>query len=275
MELPEILEDVVMAAPTIQFTDGAAYDRMMGVWSRMVGEVFLDWLNPAPGLTWADIGCGSGAFSNLLAARCAPAKIYGIDPSEAQLTQARKGPAAGIAEFQLGDAMALPYEDNCIDAAAMALVLFFVPDPAKGVAEMKRVVKPGGSVSAYMWDMLGGGVPMQPLYAELGPTGIPAPMPPSVSISTMDAMRAAWMAAGFVDIETRVVSVRRSFADFEEFWAITASSVAARTALDRLSPEALAALKERVRPRMSPAADGTISYDAWCNAIKGRKPQTT
>ena len=263
-----------MAAPTMQFNDGAGYDRMMGVWSRMVGEEFLDWLAPAPGLTWADIGCGSGAFSDLLAARCAPARIYGIDPSDAQLVQARKGPAAGVAEFRQGDAMALPYADNSIDAAAMALVLFFVPDPAKGVAEMNRVVKPGGSVSAYMWDMMGGGVPMQPVYDELGPTGIPAPMPPSAPISRMEAMRAAWMAGGFVDIETRVVSVRRSFADFEEFWAITASSVAARTALDRLSPEALAALKERIRPRMSPAADGTISYDAWCNAIKGRKPTT-
>src|SRR5512137_1710704 len=111
---PKVGKPRPMAAPTIQFNDGAAYDRMMGVWSRMVGEVFLDWLAPAPGLTWADIGCGSGAFSDLLAARCAPAKIYGIDPSEAQLVQARKGLAAGVAEFRQGDAMALPYPDSSI-----------------------------------------------------------------------------------------------------------------------------------------------------------------
>ena len=66
------------------------------------------------------------------------------------MVQASKGPAARIAEFRQGDATALPYPDSSIDAAAMALVLFFVPDPAKGIAEMKRVVKPGGSVSAYM-----------------------------------------------------------------------------------------------------------------------------
>lgn len=260
-----------MATPTVQFNDGAAYDRMMGVWSRMVGEVFLDWLAPSPGLTWADIGCGSGAFSDLLAARCAPAKIYGIDPSEAQLVQARKGPAAGIAEFRPGDAMALPYADNSVDAAVMALVLFFVPDPAKGIAEMKRVVKPGGMVSAYLWDILGGGLPQKPIHAELASAGAAAPMPPNVPISRMDAMQAAWVGAGLEGIESRVITVRRTFKDFEEFWTITTSGTV-RTVIDALAPEVVVALKERVRARLPPAADGTISNGAWVNAIKGRKP---
>ena len=78
--------------------------------------------------------------------------------------------------------------------------------------------------------------------------------------------------AGFEGIESRVITVRHTFADFEEFWGITTSGPVARTALDRLSQEVLAALKERIRLRLPPATDGTISYDAWCNAIKGRKP---
>lgn len=49
--------------------------------------------------------------------------------------------------------MALPCADNGFDAAVMALI-FFVPDPAKGVADMKHVVKPGGAISAYVWDVL-------------------------------------------------------------------------------------------------------------------------
>lgn len=134
----------------MRFNDGATYERMMGVWSRSVGEIFLDWLAPAPGLAWADIGCGSGAFSELVAERCAPARIFGIDPSEAQLAFARAGPAAAVADFRQEDAMALPYPDASMDSVAMALVLFFVPDPAKGVAEMKRAVKPGGTISAYV-----------------------------------------------------------------------------------------------------------------------------
>src|SRR3569623_781765 len=66
----------------IRFDDGAAYERMMGVWSRLVGEVFLDWLSPAPGLDWIDVGCGNGAFTELLVERCAPRAVVGVDPSE-------------------------------------------------------------------------------------------------------------------------------------------------------------------------------------------------
>ena len=72
-----------MAEPAIRFEDGAAYDRGMGRWSLLAGEVFLDWLAPQRGARWIDVGCGSGAFSELLYQRCAPAEVQGIDPSDA------------------------------------------------------------------------------------------------------------------------------------------------------------------------------------------------
>ncbi|MFA6267380.1 MAG: class I SAM-dependent methyltransferase, partial [Pseudolabrys sp.] len=125
-----------MAEPRKVFDDGAAYEAMMGDWSRRVGSVFIDWLQPASGLIWLDVGCGSGAFSALLSERCAPAKIHGVDPSQPQITFARSRTLACPAEFQVGDAQALPFLDRSVDAAVMALVIFFVPNPAKGVAEM-------------------------------------------------------------------------------------------------------------------------------------------
>ena len=148
-----------MAEQTIRFDDGAAYEQMMGIWSRSAGEIFLDWLAPPSGLRWIDVGCGNGAFTELLVERCAPAEVQGIDPSEGQLAFARTRPASRVAEFRQGDAMALPFPADRFDAAVMALVLVFVPDPAKGVAEMVRVVSPGGIVAAYMWDMLGAAFP--------------------------------------------------------------------------------------------------------------------
>src|SRR6266536_2208529 len=147
----------------ILFNDGEIYERTMGVWSRLAGEIFLDWLAPPQGLRWIDVGCGSGAFTELLVQRCAPAEALGIDPSEAQLAFARARPMAHGAEFVLGDAMALPFASGRFDAAVMALVIFFVPDPAKGVAEMARVVRPGGIVASYAWDILGGGFPFHPV----------------------------------------------------------------------------------------------------------------
>ena len=120
----------------IRYDDGVAYERMMGTWSRSAGEIFLDWLAPARGLRWIDVGCGSGAFTELLVERCAPMEVEGIDPSEAQLSFARARPVGRIAKFHRGDALALPFSEARFDAAVMALVIFFVPDPAAGVAEM-------------------------------------------------------------------------------------------------------------------------------------------
>ena len=156
-----------MAESQIRYDDGAAYERMMGAWSRIAGENFLDWLVPPPGLRWIDIGCGSGVFTELLVDRCAPAEVQGVDPSEAQLSFARTRPAARVAKFGQGDATTLPFASGRFDAAVMALVISFVPDPAKGVAEMVRVVRPGGMVAAYVWDMLGGGYPLDPIHVEL------------------------------------------------------------------------------------------------------------
>src|SRR5688572_14989368 len=136
-------------AEIIRFDDGAAYERMMGTWSRLAGEIFIDWLAPKPGLRWIDIGCGNGAFTELLVERCAPAEVQGIDPSEGQLAFARTRPAARGAEFHRGDASTIPFSEDRFDAAVMALVIFFVTDAAKGVAEMVRVVCPGGTVAAY------------------------------------------------------------------------------------------------------------------------------
>ena len=187
-----------MAQESIRFDDGAAYERGMGSWSRLAGQIFLDWLAPASGLRWVDVGCGSGAFTELLVQRCAPAVIQGIDPSEAQLTFARTRPAARDAKFLQGDAMALPFEDGRFDAAVMALVIFFVPEPAKGVAEMARVVRPGGTIAAYAWDMAGGGFPFDPIHAELRALGVTPPLPPSPDASRLveKSHRSAWTGAG-------------------------------------------------------------------------------
>ena len=71
-----------MPESQIRFDDGAAYERGMGAWSRLAGEIFLDWLAPHSDLRWIDIGCGNGAFTELIVERCAPAEIQAIDASE-------------------------------------------------------------------------------------------------------------------------------------------------------------------------------------------------
>ena len=263
-----------MAEHQIRFEDGAAYERMMGVWSRLTGDIFLDWLAPRPGLRWLDVGCGSGAFSQLLYERCAPAEMRGVDPSEAQLAFARARPAGRLAQFHHGDAMALPFADDSADAAVMALVIFFVPTPARGVAEMARVVAPGGLVAAYAWDMLGGGVPIAPIQAELRAMGLDPPLPPSVGASRLEVLRELWAGAGIEAVKTREIAVTRTFADFDDFWTTTASGGASLVSiLASLAPADLARLRSGVSARLPADGAGRITCSARANAVKGRVPR--
>ncbi len=261
-----------MMTDPIRFDDGAAYERYMGKWSQLAGETFLDWLAPTSGLRWLDVGCGNGAFTEMLVERCAPVSVHGIDPSEAQLVYARTRPASHIAQFRQGDAMALPFPDDAFDAAVMPLVIFFVPNPAKGVAEMARVVCPGGSVTAYAWDMAGGGFPYEALLGEMRALGMAVPVPPSPGASRIDAMRDLWTSAGLNAIETREITVQRTFADFDDYWTTIfgAPSVGAR--LTAMAPEDLALLNARMRARLPADASGRITYSARANAVKGCVP---
>ena len=220
------------------------------------------------------MGCGNGAFTELLVQRCAPTETQGIDPSEAQLTFARTRPAAHRTTFLQGDAMALPFDRDRFDAAVMALVIFFVPDPAKGVAEMARVVRPGGTVAAYAWDMLGGGFPFAPIYAELRALGLTPPLPPSADASRMAALGDLWAGAGLEAIETREITVQRTFPDFEDFWSASMAIGSMRPMQAAMAADDVEQLKKRVHARLSPDATGAVTYQARANAIQGRVPKS-
>jgi len=257
-----------MTERLFRFNDGAAYERMMGTWSRLAGEVFLNWLAPRPGLRWIDIGRGNGAFTELLVDRCAPVEVQAIDPSEAQLAYARARPAARLAQFRQGDAMALPLPS----AAVMALVIFFVPNPAKGVAEMARVVRPGGIVAAYAWDMFDGGFPLDSFRVEMRSMGITLPLPPSADASRVEALQDLWADEGLEEIETRVITVQRTFADFDDFWTTSMGASVGQT-VATMAPGDVEQLKMRMRARLPTDAAGHITYEAHANAIKGRLPR--
>ena len=261
-----------METNAIRFDDGAAYEQYMGKWSQLAGETFLEWLAPKAGWRWLDVGCGSGAFTELIVARCAPSSVHGVDPAEGQLAYARTRAGSRGALFHKGDAMALPFPENTFDAAVMPLVIFFVPDPAKGVAEMARVVCPGGVVAAYAWDMVSRGFPYEALQAEMRGLGIDVPLPPSINASRMDALRELWTGAGLGAVETREISVERTFTDFDDYWRVILGGPSVRAKLMAMTPEELVLLKARMRSRLPTDSTGRITYSARANAIQGRVP---
>ena len=262
-----------MAETQIRFDDGAAYERAMGNWSRRAGSIFLDWLAPPSGLKWIDVGCGNGAFTELIVERCAPADVQGIDPSEDQLAFARKRPAASVAKFSRGDAMSLPFPAHRFDAATMALVISFFPEPMKGVAEMARVVRPGGVVSAYVWDMLGGGYPWQPIRIEMRAMGLDPLTAPNEEVSRIEVLHDLWTRAGLSAVETRDITVQRTFVDFEDFWTTSLLASSARPIIAATAANDIELLKARLRVRLPVDATGRITYSARANAVKGRVPK--
>ena len=219
-----------MAENQIRFEDGAAYEHMMGSLEPARRRDLSRLARATTRLAMGRYRMRQRRITELLIERCTPAEVQGMDPSERQLALARTRPAARAAEFRQGDAMALPFPDDRFDAAVMALVIFFLPEPAKGVAEMARVVCPGGTVAAYAWDMLGGGYPREPIPAEIARWESHPALPQSGEASRIEVMRDLWTDAGLQAIETREISVLRTFADFDDFWTTTlmAPSICAR-----------------------------------------------
>lgn len=245
----------------------------MGKWSQLVGDAFLDWLAPKTGLRWLDVGCGNGAFTELVVERFAPVSVWGIDPSEEQLAYAQTRLSLRGAQFLKADAMAQPFLENTFDVAVMPLVIFFVPDPARGIAEMVRVVGPRGVVAAYAWDMDGGGFPYELLRAELSNLGVAVPMPPSPDASQIDAMRGLWTGAGLSSVETLGITVQRTFADFDDYWETIRGGPSVRLKIAALTPKDLGLLKARMRAHLPGNASGHIICSARANAIRGRVPE--
>jgi SAM-dependent methyltransferase len=156
------------------------------------------------------------------------------------------------------------------DAAIMALVIFFVPDPAKGVAEMVRVVAPGGTVATYAWDMLGGGFPGEPIHAEMRAMGLTPLLSPSAGASRIETLRELWTGSGLDAVETREIAVERNFTDFDEFWTINLMSPNMGPAVAAMARGDAERLKAGVRARLPADAAGRITYAARANAAKGR-----
>ncbi len=262
-----------MAEVKVVFDDAAAYDRLMGPWSRMIGARFIDWLNPPKGLRWLDIGCGAGAFTQIIQHTAAPTAVVGVDPAEAQIAHARI--QAPDAEFQVADAMALPFADGEFDIVTSALVINFIPDRAKALTEMYRVLRPGGLVTAYVWHRAptANDAPFAPIERGLETIGAEVLRPPMRPESTPAGASAALRAAAFSDIAVTLLEATRRFRDFDDYWDTHCVPIAPPgQAIAKLSDQGRQKLRDRMRSILPASDDGSVSYSSRALAFKARKP---
>ena len=260
----------ILKTSATKFDDGVAYEAWMGRWSRIVGEKFLTWLSPPQNLSWIDVGCGNGAFTELIHAKCDPSCIQGVDPSQEQLDVARSRVPSNTIEYKIGTAQALPLEDNIVEVAAMALAINLPPDPREAVAEMMRVTKPGGIVATYMWDIPNGGITMEPIRVALKEMGVDTPIF-GETVTTPENMLELWQAAGLKDVSLTRIDITLSFKDFDEFWTSnTGTENTVVRAIKSLSDIDVETLKAKLRDRLINGSQGGISYGAFTNAVRGQ-----
>jgi SAM-dependent methyltransferase len=258
---------------THTFDDGAAYERFMGRWSHAAGAIFLDWIAPPKDARWLDVGCGTGVFTELVLDRCAPATVIAIDPSAAQIELAQGKPVAQRADFRVADAQALPFADGAFDVVASALVINFISDRARALAEMRRVGRPGGVIAGFVWDFAGSTSPGSPLRRAMRRTGADVPNVPGTETSRLDAIHRLFTQAGLLEIATTTIDATVSFPDFDELWqSQTQSCNPTSKTIAALSESERARLMTALRAELPAGTDGGIAYSARANAIKARVP---
>lgn len=265
------------AGVQVSLAEGLAYERFMGRWSKLTGRLFVDWLEIPPQRRWLDVGCGTGAFTEVILSRCDPMAIVAFDPSERQLAYAFSRPHDNRVTFRLGDAMAIEAESHEFDVAVSALVLNFLPDQGKAVREMARVVRPGGTVAVYVWDFAGRRNITQHLndaIASIAPDAERAARrAQQASTTTPAALMELFSSVGLEEIETKSLDITAEFEDFEDYWVSNTTLITAINIIGKaggsLASDEILLLKQMLKDKLPRANSGKIEFGARAWAIRG------
>ena len=265
------------AGVQVSLAEGLAYERFMGRWSRLTGRLFVEWLEIPPQRRWLDVGCGTGAFTEVILSCCDPMAVVAFDPSERQLAYALSRPRDNRVIFRRGDAMAIDAVDREFDVAASALVLNFLPDQAKAVREMSRVVRPGGTVAVYVWDFAGRRNVTQHLndaIASIAPDAEGATRSAQqANTTTPAALMDLFRSVGLQEIESKSLDITAEFEDFEDYWESNTTLISPiniiGTAGGSLASDQIVLLKQTLKDKLPKVSSGKIEFGARAWAIRG------
>jgi len=260
--------------PDDRWLAGDAYERFMGRWSRPLAHAFLDWLQPPRSARWLDVGCGTGALTTAICARCDPRSVVACDPSEAFVAHARQVSADPRARFVVAGAGSLPTVDGGFDAVVSGLVLNFVPDPAAALMEIRERLAPGGIAAVYVWDYAGQMAFLRAFWDEaaaLDPAAAALDEAARFPLCTPANLVAVYEAAGFADVRTGPIEIATTFDDLDDYWTpfLRGTGPAPGYAASRTDDQR-AQLRERLRLRLAPDG-GPIALRARAWAVRGRR----
>ncbi len=257
--------------------DGNAYERIMGRWSRRLAPLLIRFGGLAEGDRVLDVGCGTGSLGLALPEVANVASVTGIDQAAVYVSFARSRTTDPRFSFQQADARALPFPDASFDRAFSMLVLQFIPDAERAAAEMRRVVRPGGSVTAAVWDSFGGTPHLRLMWDTAAALDPSATRPRSLFryLSAPDEMATLWRRLGLRDVEQTSLTIRMDFASFEDYWdPFTTGEGGTGEFMSSLSDAMRETLREHVRRGyVSNRPDGPRSFTATAWACRGTVPE--
>jgi len=266
-------ENSMSSKPKDSWASGDNYEPYIGRWSRLVAREFLKWLAVPAGSQWLDVGCGTGALSQTILQFENPARVRGIDRSEAFITFAKEHTQDSRVQFEVGDATALIADSGTFDAAVSGLMLNFVPQPERAVSEMARVTRSGGVAAAYVWDYAGRMQLIRHFFdaaMALDSNAVELDEGRRFPICHPDALSRLFESTGLHHVEVRPIEVSTNFRDFDDYWSpFLGGQGPAPSYLLSLSDERRAALRERIRAGLPFALDGSIPLVARAWAVRG------
>jgi len=252
---------------------GDPYEYYMGRWSRLVAHLFIDWLSPSSGLNWLDIGCGSGALSEVIISNHKPAALTAIDQSKGFVNIAQKR-LGSRAKCRVGNALSLPLEESSVNITVSGLVLNFIPEPEKALSEMRRVTNVGGMVAVYVWDYAGKMDFLRYFWdaaVELKPDALSLHESRRFQDSNAATLKRLFENAGLVDIETSSIEIATHFKDFDDYWKpFLGGQGPAPSFVMSLDEAKKNKLRKTLKARLPFGPDGAISMTARAIAAKGR-----
>jgi len=255
---------------------GKLYEPYVGRWSRLVAADLLTWLQVGVRKDWLDVGCGTGALTEVILRRAQPRTVRGVDPSAGFVEHARAHIRSSVASFEVGDALSIPTGAQEFDVAVAGLVLNFVAQPSRAVAEMTRTVRPGGTIAAYVWDYAGKMELMRYFWdaaIALDKAAINLDEGRRFPICHPAPLAKLFAQAGMHAVEVRPIDVPTRFRDFDDYWSpfLGGQAPAPGYAMS-LSEERRGALRDRIRASLPIAQDGSIELIARAWAVRGQAP---
>jgi SAM-dependent methyltransferase len=259
------------------FRNPQGYEQLMGRWSRRLAVPFIEFAGVENGERVLDVGAGTGSLSGALADRFDDCEIVAVERIEAYVNHARERLAGARIRFEVGDACALRFAGASFDRVLALLVVNFIDPPERGVAEMRRVARPGGTVAACGWDFGSGRALSGPLWDAI--VAVAPEMEPEHSRHTPlgrgGEHAALWKSCGLRDVEELAIPAAMEFRSFDDFWLpFSAPSTPSSASLAALSADRRAAVKEKVRRRLLGAAvDGPFTFESRAFAVRGTVPK--